>query len=87
MAGAVRIAQAKPQAGGTQHSTGIRSEADVPAKGILVLSRPPVGEFVIFDVHDYSVIDLALIDRQWASLVQIGARSGLSSAMAPSSSC
>ena len=72
MGGAVRIAQAKPHAGGNSRPTEGDAEGRVLATGILTLNRPQTGAFTTFDAQDYAVIDFVLIANQWAALVQLG---------------
>src|SRR6187551_3976099 len=40
--------------------------------GTLTLIRPQAGVHSTFDADAYSVIDLLLIENQWAALVQVG---------------
>ena len=40
--------------------------------GTLTLIRPQAGVVATFDADAYSVIDLLLIENQWAALVQVG---------------
>ena len=39
---------------------------------MLTLNRPQAGNVVIFDTHDYAIIDFRLITNQWIALVPIG---------------
>ena len=71
MHGAMFVAQARHQVGKAPHVTEAAASPRASAEGVLTLNRPQAGNVVIFDTHDYAIIDFRLIANQWIALVPI----------------